>query len=769
MRIKGHQIIVVIILLSSLLAGPRISLGCGPFSLEATFTYTKHPDFPLQLFARGELGVLRPTYARSYLYSSYRHLAGTGFNRPEQNSLVELWRQRLDFDGKPRDEDWTKNWLGARGRVAGIDPPPEISAYRSREKPNEYETYLNCTDDAFQNAIQVLNERVKRFGAESSEVKEWVRAQDQVFANCSAGQHIPDPAPAGADPLVRADRTYQIAAANFYATNFDEARRLFDRIGADASSPYRPTAPYLIARTLIRKASLGPQESKTESLQEAETQLNRVLNDQGRAALHPAAQRLLKLVALRLHPEARLHELAHDLLKRDSSETLKQNLWDYTVLLDNFIGDDEGEAKNVPKTRPALGKGDDLTDWIINFQAAGKEAQDHALQRWQQTGSLPWLVAAITKAEANHSQAASLLSAAGKVRRNSPAFPSLAFHSVRLLLESGRKDEARERLDSMLAQDRAAFPASSLNLLLGRRMTLARNLEEFLKYAQRSPSGFSYNMDGRQIPEDVEKGDELKAYRGMKVLLDVDSARILNEKMPLSLLEAAAAGSALDARLRREVAQAAWVRAALLDESETARELVPVVLGLSPELGEMLNVYMNAPSAEARRYAALFTFLRFPGLNPYIEANIGRTTPLPEIDSYRDNWWCATEPYAPPSDQESKGEKKGEQKGASDEAAGLKSPDFLNDEQRAAAEKEVARLSALGTAPNYLCSQAIEWAKASPHDPRVPEALHLAVKSTRYGCADKGTGALSKAAFQILHKQYPKSEWAAKTKYWYKD
>jgi len=57
--------------------------------------------------------------------------------------------------------------------------------------------------------------------------------------------------------------------------------------------------------------------------------------------------------------------------------------------------------------------------------------------------------------------------------------------------------------------------------------------------------------------------------------------------------------------------------------------------------------------------------------------------------------------------------------------------------------------------------------KGFSQDPRVPEALHLAVRSTRYGCTDDNTTKFSKQAFQLLHKNYPKSEWAAKTKYWF--
>jgi hypothetical protein len=41
------------------------------------------------------------------------------------------------------------------------------------------------------------------------------------------------------------------------------------------------------------------------------------------------------------------------------------------------------------------------------------------------------------------------------------------------------------------------------------------------------------------------------------------------------------------------------------------------------------------------------------------------------------------------------------------------------------------------------------------------------VRATRYGCTDKDTPRFSKAAFDLLHRRYPKSPWAEKTKYWY--
>lgn len=768
MRAQTRKSLLAALLVVALLGSFRSAFACGPFFTEAIFTFTVHPEFPLEKFAGGDIGVLQPTYARSYLYAAYRNLSGAGFDAAEQKALVALWKERLDYTWESHDEEWVKRWLDARAKVSGVGQSPAIQVYRSREKPNEYDTYLNCQEDAFSSAASTLEERMKTLGAESPELRDWVHAQDQVFANCSEGQHIPADAAAGASPATRADRAYQIAAANFYAGNFDEARKGFEAIAADASSPWRLQAPYLIARTLVRKASLGPQESKAEPLGQAESQLNKVLRDGRLSASHHAARRLLNLVGVRLHPEEKLHELAHALLKRDEGEAIKQDLWDYTLVLDGFVGEDQAGKESK---LPAALRNDDLTDWIVTFQTGGPEALEHSLQKWNKTSALPWLVAALSKAEGDNPKTGGLLEAARKVKPESAGYASVSYQSIRLLMESGRGGEARQKLDELLAKQRSALPHSALNLFLAQRMKLASNLYEFLAHAQRVPAGFSWNDDGRELPEDISQNDELKAFRDGRTLFDVDAALLLNRKLPLEMLKTAATGNALPEHLRRDVAQAAWLRAVMLDDDKTASELVPLLKSLIPSMSTLLDDYLAAKQSDARRFAAIYTWLKFPGLEPVIDSGVGRLTPLDEQDSFRDNWWCSA---AVLSDKEA-----GQAKTDEEEDKGMAKaftaqgddgfPSFLDQSQRAAAEKEYARLIGYGAAPDYISRQVIAWAQKNPNDARVPEALHLAVKTTRYGCTDKESAALSKAAFQLLHKRYPTSSWAKKTPYWYKD
>src|SRR5689334_10622077 len=218
---------IVAVVLTVVLLAASSAFACGPFELEAVFVHTVHPDFPLARFASGRIGMVQPTYARSYLYVAYRYLEGAPFTPDEQKALTELWKDRLETGWSPGDEEWVKSWLEARKKVVATEPAP-ISVYRSREKPNEYETFLNCQKDSFDTAIATLGERIAKYGADTAAVKTWVEGQDQVFSNCAGGSSIPAELGPDADALARADRAYQIASANFYATNFDEARKRFE-------------------------------------------------------------------------------------------------------------------------------------------------------------------------------------------------------------------------------------------------------------------------------------------------------------------------------------------------------------------------------------------------------------------------------------------------------------------------------------------------------------------------------------------------------------
>ena len=69
--------------------------ACGSPYYYADFTYDLYPDYPLDGFAGGNLGVLNPRFARSYLYVAYRYLSGRPFDASERKALLRLWDERL--------------------------------------------------------------------------------------------------------------------------------------------------------------------------------------------------------------------------------------------------------------------------------------------------------------------------------------------------------------------------------------------------------------------------------------------------------------------------------------------------------------------------------------------------------------------------------------------------------------------------------------------------------------------------------------------------
>jgi hypothetical protein len=319
-----------------------------------------------------------------------------------------------------------------------------------------------------------------------------------------------------------------------------------------------------------------------------------------------------------------------------------------------------------------------------------------------------------------------MLEAVAQVEHNSPAFLTITFHYLRLLIESGEKEEARKRLDALLSSARLTRLPSSRNLFLAQRLQLARNLAEFLKYVPRVPVGVVYEPEWGEIP---------LAPQAQKALIEATGT--LNG-LPLDLLRQGATSEELPPHLRREVALAAWVRSVLVEDSTIGRALASVLAALMPELRADFDAYRAASGQEARNFAAVFLLLKLPGARPYLREGFRQLVPPTRVDGYRDNWWsCRPGGGAVPD-----------------------SIGFLNETQKAAAMKELGQFPSVDATFRLV----LTWAKAHPDDPRVPQALHRAVKSARYGCT---SGELSRQAFQLLHKRYPKSEWTRKTKYWY--
>src|SRR5947209_7120261 len=100
-----------------------VAFACAPEFPVAVFTFAKHPDFPRTAYLDGKLGVIAPTYARSYLVIAYRHLNGIGFDRAEREQVLGYWADRGTGTWDKLDTNWQDHWTTARSRVKGVVAP----------------------------------------------------------------------------------------------------------------------------------------------------------------------------------------------------------------------------------------------------------------------------------------------------------------------------------------------------------------------------------------------------------------------------------------------------------------------------------------------------------------------------------------------------------------------------------------------------------------------------------------------------------------------
>jgi tetratricopeptide (TPR) repeat protein len=848
---KRWRTIVVALAAAVLIPSPPLfswSGASGVHSVIALFESHVHPDLPFDRFAAGRLGIVKPTWDRSYLYAAYRYLAGPGFDPSEQKALVSLWKAWLGLGASGSSQSTedqqnaagkvTSEWIMARNKVPGVEAIEEIDV--DRQAPAEYGSfdYANCNESSFHTAAATLDTMIGKFGLSSPQVKQWVDAQDQVFNNCSgtlpkladdsqewfkaseawfqlcktvpgvvtpgaygegdncrarkyqtltaaletmihhlgasnpkvkqwvdeqnkalvacgsaphfgyenptplAAPEIPQPLTGGM-ALENAQRTYQIASANFYAANFDTAAKMFDAIAADSSSPWRHFAPYLVARAMIRKATLSAEKNDHAGLAQAEAQLNKIVATSHDDGVKRAAQRLLGFVDAQLHPEQREEELARAVMLSTPAEVLKQDVSDYIWMQSH--GPSKGNSYS-----------DDLTDWISSLhrdpsndpaaQYFDTASIAHSLAKWKQTSSLPWLVASMSEIPATDPNAPILIKAAEEVKPDSPAFATVTYHAARLLAGQGKADEARRKLDAILAR-RDEQPVSTVNELAALRMTLARNLNELLVDARRTPLGITDDGDSEELPTTLDdpKDQSLKELAA-EPMFDDDGAAVLTRWVPLSVMMQAARSQTLPPSLRAQVALATFVRAILLGNDGAARDLAPAVMESNPKLKPPIDAWLDAKSPDAKRFAAAFMMLQNPGLRFYVDPGPGRDTALDEMDSLRDNWWPSwvgqnlqTQTY----------------------------PSFLSATERKSADEEWRKLSSIN-APNFLCGEAIEQAKSNPTDERAPEALYQCTRAVHLGCSNVESTGFAKSAFVLLHRRYPDSSWAEKGKVWYK-
>ena len=716
--------------------------SCGPFFTGMVFVH--QPD--LEDVLNGRLGVVHGTFSVSTLAMSYRVLSGVMPTAAEKTSVLG----QADTPQDPNNPGYsvransTPNamnaWIAERAEVmhetsdAGLKTDSNVPG-------QQWDTYENCLNDAFVNAAKTLATRARDHSTEPAELAEWVNGQDAVFSNCNTPTNMPAVVQKP-DWLVK-DRAYQTAAAHFYRAEFDEARKEFEAIAADRSSPWHALADYLVGRCLIRQATLAqPDKADDAMLKQAGEQFARVAKGGGQYA-GPATE-LLNFVDLRVNPDAAAVRLGDAMSRPDTR--LKQHLVDLSYLLEHSGWPNQEESRKS-----------DLMDWMLTMQAPAK-GPEHAKERWRQTGNVAWLVAAMSAAQSPDPE---LLRAAAAVPYDSPAWATLTYLRLETLPAGSAARAEVEQVLNELVQKKASPHAVNEFTILARQK--ADRLEDFVRLAPMEPVGQDNDVYG-PLPAAtvVPTGQTPSTMAGLSVnvagvkRLDLDSAVVLNQYVPLKELVELVLDSKWPKQLRFELAMAVWTRAVLLDHPEEARKLTVAMVEGEPGWKTWLAAYDAAGTADERRVTALLALMRFPSVRPYINAGAGRDEGFVGYSSYRDNWWCA---YMAANDYST----------ASNYSAAPPNPDqrppvqvpaFVTPAMEAQATREQAELATIGDAPEYFGKAALAWVRAHPKDERDPEVLGFAFRAMRNGCNLEKSYTLRQQVFDMLHTKFGASEWA---------
>jgi hypothetical protein len=742
-----------------LAAGWRIARACATEYVTAVFSYTRHPDFPRSAFLDGRLGVLQPTFARSYLVIAYRQLTGIGMSPGEREQTRDYYKDRGTRDWDRSGTDWPERWRAVRKRIP-VPPPPKTLLITDGQMAYDRETrsfFLNCAEDAFRTALHTLEARRGRFGASSAAFRSWLGAQDAVFANCDGTKpSIPEPAPPALPALIRADRDYQIAAARFYAREYPAAVEGFRRISRDPSSPWNTISRYLVVRTLLRMTD--DRGTAVQAGSQINAEAAAILADPRLQRIHSMTWNLATRESIRERDPEFFRSLARLLSNRGQDNGFREALWNYTDMYDGVIGDADPNAifppEKPPAPDPAPFRDVDLSDWIYCFQSKGQSELAHSLARWSRTRSTAWLLAAIAHADAAAARKSGLVEAAEALPEASPAYLTARFHLFRIYEEEGDRATARDGIGAVLAGAAVRNLPSSANLFRGLGMLAAPTFREFLQFAARPPVLITYSLDVGEKPGFWENERLRSTWSGAR--LDRDATRVLNRGIPYRLVKETAASGALPENLRPEVLLTAFTRGLMLGEdlTELAKDL------------PLAAPYLEERTPEGRQFAAALILLRHPGARPYFGSGISRETRPGRIDNYRDNWWC-------PMDVVGALDTRASQYGWASPNLLQRSTDpiapaFLTVDDTAEAAREFQKLAALGPATDFLGGIVLDYAGVHPDDPRVPEALHYVVRSARFGCSDTDTWKTTRAAFRLLHTRYPKSQWARRTPTWFR-
>lgn len=743
---------LAVILMAAMITSAGASGDYGPsYTMFRAWTA---PDIPLARFQAGDLGVIQPGMRRVYLYTAWRALS----LGPGVTAAPGLPGGLARADGSAFGDGWTP--------PAADDPVLTVrlaAALHVAADDPHVRTIGACAPAATAYAATVFHAAALRPDATPARLDAWLLDQQKVGIACQAAADAryrfgnqPPPVLTGPAPLAATEalywrqlNEYQRAAWAFQAEHYADSTPLFERIGATPGHPMHDLGAYLALRSEVRSAvapgikgiDLARREEQVGTLERRGVA---ILADKSLAAMHEPTRALLRSMRARLTPETRLAELDSALADPAADPFALDRLGDWSVLMNDA----------TPQEVQALRASVEFIDWIetvrsctgLGVNPACEPAGAHALARWRETKSRPWLVAALMLPQA---PLPDLMQAGLALPANDPAYVTVRYHLARLYRLDGKPRDALAIADGVLQRD---LSPGTRNLLRQERFAVSTSVPEAARYLLRSNVDYAKNMEHNAQARQAEPD----AVR--ETMLDDDGLAWLNLGFSVADLVELARQTDLPPALRARIAGAAWIRAALLGNLDEGKQAAALLAQLAPTTAPAVARYTHAASAIERRHIVLIEAVR-AGLSAQLTMQAEPIAAVAPDDATASSW-CSFKTGDAAS--EARVYNAFSQPGFAWRFPPI--PDTGHADLRRA---ELTRLGALQTATGVIGADVLAWAATHPRDPELPWLLHVVVLSTRGGCLDPDTKTLSHTAWTLLHQRYAGSEWAAKTPYFY--
>jgi hypothetical protein len=546
--------------------------------------------------------------------------------------------------------------------------------------------------------LEVLKQRVARFGKTSDYVKQWAAGQESVVRACGSGADVPVETtmlPANLKPdeiaLLKHDQDYQKASVKFYVKH-TEAIAAFRAI-ATSDSPHRSAARYNIASMLANAKNVTGARDEAKA----------ILADPSLASVHAITRDLVGYMAsLEDTPDSwsqlidgRVETLSQpmkDIVGNPAAEVgLARALYDFEYAGIKAKQDDWWITGTLPEN-PTLSKAlarsaivHPMVMWMMAGQSVNKPATEApwALMgaKWQS-----WAASYVDRAQALQPQALPLvpkvaleslkagtddtsratlwndaISAADKATTScgeaseTGAVTLLALQAIRVSAMAGRYDEIYANLPKLKLNDTLSMRLTLLPKLM-EHVLATGNVEEgrrlrdaFIKDGLLS----SFNKD-----DEWQRGpyadflgwiaeDETIWWKAQSLKPDKLWSDVLN-LLPAAKLRALSEDPMFSPAQKARLKRAAWTRnyARGIGNGD---KITSDMLAANPEIAAAYEATSKQfPKLKAERLWAL-TILRNPRFgilvklpegNEARETEAGAFAALDEYNPNDNNWWC---------------------------------------------------------------------------------------------------------------------------------